>query len=98
MSRRRNAHGLPGVGTRAHRIRILERDNWTCGICHQPIDPELSVFESDWVGTIDHIRPRYFSGGHEDDNLQAAHLICNQKKGTRLTWAARIKPPKAAQL
>ena len=78
---RRAGLGLPGVGTRAHNERIGNRDNWICGICGMPVNPELSVYETEWAATIDHIIPRCKGGSNEDDNLQIAHLACNVRKG-----------------
>jgi|GEM_PF-4930033 len=31
---------------------------------------------------VDHIRPRYYGGGHEEDNLQILCRVCNTFKGT----------------
>lgn len=81
MSGRRKRNGLPRVGTRENKIRIGTRDRWVCGICHIPIDPGLSVYESDYAATIDHIMPRMAGGTHEDSNLQISHLKCNLDKG-----------------
>ena len=33
--------------------------------------------------TLDHIRPQVLGGGHETDNLQTAHLRCNESKHMR---------------
>jgi len=92
--RRMPGTGLPRVGTVAHKIRIGERDGWTCGICHQPIDPALSVYESDDAATVDHIVPRVAGGTHEDGNLQIAHLRCNNAKGVR-GYVGRSRQPRA---
>jgi len=72
-------HGL-------HRIRICTRDRWRCGICGGRIDPDLSPFVSDMAGSVDHVWPRWAGGGHDDGNLQAAHLRCNLAKGRRLRF------------
>lgn len=79
--RRHPGTGLPGIGTKAHRIRIGQRDGWFCGICWQPIDPDLSVYESIWASVVDHKQPKWAGGTHEDDNLQIAHYECNRIKG-----------------
>lgn len=93
--RRTRGTGLPRVGTVEHKIRIGERDSWICGICHQPIDSALSVYESDDAATVDHIVPRVAGGTHEDSNLQIAHLKCNNAKGVR-GYVGRSRQPKPA--
>lgn len=64
---------------RAKRKAILERDNWTCGICGESIDASEPVF-SPRSATIDHIIPRARGGSDLAENLQAAHRECNLKK------------------
>lgn len=63
----------------AQRRRILERDGWTCQLCHAPIDPKLT-FPHPGSASIDHRDP---DGEHVDANLQAAHLGCNVEKGRK---------------
>ena len=55
-----------------------------CAICGMPINKRLK-FPDPMSATVDHIIP-IARGGHPSDpqNLQAAHLICNQVKGSRL--------------
>jgi 5-methylcytosine-specific restriction endonuclease McrA len=77
---RRRGTGLPRVGTKEHKQRIGERDNWICGLCGWFIIPTLSVYdtsEGKWAAVIDHIVPRCIGGNHEDENLQIAHYQCN---------------------
>ena len=62
---------------------IFERDNWTCGLCDEPIDPELRFPDSD-SASIDHIIPISHGGDDTPDNVQAAHLSCNLSKGNRV--------------
>ena len=54
------------------RIRILSRDGYVCGICGR-----------DGANSVDHIVPRIRGGSHNDDNLRAAHAICNSQLGGR---------------
>lgn len=56
-----------------------------CAICGLPINKKLK-FPDPMSATVDHIIP-VAKGGHPSDpsNLQAAHLICNQVKGTKTT-------------
>ncbi len=62
---------------------IHERDNWTCGICTEPIDPTLR-WPDRWCATIDHKIPLARGGRHERANVQSAHLTCNCSKNARL--------------
>lgn len=45
-----------------------------CGICNNPI-------EYTWELTVDHVQPKSRGGSNRVDNLQPAHMTCNQKKG-----------------
>ena len=56
-----------------------------CALCGKPVDRSLK-FPHPLSPTIDHIIPIQ-KGGHPFalENLQLAHLVCNQTKGTRLT-------------
>jgi 5-methylcytosine-specific restriction endonuclease McrA len=66
-----------------HAKEIYERDNWTCGICDEPIDP-ASKLPDRMSASIDHIIPISKGGTHERANVQAAHLHCNVSKGAKL--------------
>jgi hypothetical protein len=59
---------------------IYERDGWVCGICDQAIDPSLRHPDPQ-SASLDHIRPLIAGGEHSRDNTQAAHLVCNLRKG-----------------
>lgn len=55
-----------------------------CWLCGRPIDPDLR-FPHPWSFSIDHAIPLKHGGEVLDpDNLRAAHLRCNQRKGTRI--------------
>lgn len=57
----------------------------TCAICGLPIDKSLK-FPHPMSITADHIIPVSKGGDPMAlDNLQAAHLICNEVKGSKLT-------------
>lgn len=59
--------------------RVFERDNWTCGICHGPIDSTLTGH--DRLGpSVDHIIGLGDGGEHSYANTQAAHMACNAGK------------------
>lgn len=64
--------------------RIYKRDDWTCQLCGKPIDRE-AVAPAPLAPTIDHVIPLNRGGTHEPGNVQAAHFICNSRKGDRLT-------------
>lgn len=57
------------------RLRIAERDGWTCQLCKRPIQCLLSL-------SIDHIKPRSKGGSDALSNLQAAHKACNGIKSS----------------
>lgn len=70
------------------RKNILKRDKHKCGYCGR----------GDIPLTIDHIMPKARGGGDNWDNLVAACMTCNNKKGDRTPQEAamplRIKPYK----
>lgn len=67
-----------------NRRRVLD-ESPVCALCGMPIDRSL-MFPDPMSATVDHIIP-IIKGGHPSDpaNLQAAHLICNQMKASKLT-------------
>ena len=66
--------------TVAQRREVLDRDDRTCGICGQPIDPEVPAGRPE-SATVDHIVSVHDGGDwYEPANLQAAHLRCNVAK------------------
>ena len=66
--------------------QLAQRDGATCGICHKPVDMNLRrTKNAKWCASVDHIIPRSHGGGHGPDNLQLAHLYCNQVKSDRVT-------------
>jgi hypothetical protein len=60
-----------------HLEHLLERDEWTCGICQ-------NVLETGTEMHVDHIIPRSRGGDDCLSNLQPAHARCNIWKGSRL--------------
>lgn len=58
-----------------------------CGICGNPIDPELK-YPHPMAGCVDHIIP-IAKGGHPSDiaNLQKAHWYCNRQKSDKIIKA-----------
>lgn len=72
-------------GTKTERfssIKIFERDNWICGICHKKVDKMLRYPDPMSV-SIDHIVPISRGGTHTKDNVQCSHLSCNVRIKTR---------------
>ena len=66
---------------RAEKISIcIERQDGKCGICGDQLAGEIH---------IDHIIPRALGGPDTLDNLQAAHAVCNLRKGARLIEGAK---------
>lgn len=67
------------------RIVVAERDNWTCGICGNGIDPEAPFHLEDGhynpeYLNVDHIVPVAAGGAHSYENVQATHARCNNRK------------------
>lgn len=63
-----------------NRLTIYERDDWTCQLCSDPVDPALHHLD-DWAASLDHIVPRSKGGTHEPENLRLAHRWCNSVRG-----------------
>lgn len=71
---------------------LLERDNWTCGICGERIDPSLK--HPDRMSyQVDHIVPISKGGDHSWANVQAAHFHCNAGKRDRIKAPVEEKKP-----
>ncbi|MFF4392380.1 HNH endonuclease [Streptomyces sp. NPDC001552] len=67
------------------RVRIFERDDWICQLCHKALDPSALVPDP-LAPTLDHITPLANGGTHEPANVQAAHFLCNSTKSNREDW------------
>jgi hypothetical protein len=65
------------------RSQVLDRDGWTCYLCHQAIDYRL-VPPDMLCGTADHVVPLVRGGATELSNLKACHFWCNIMKRGRL--------------
>ena len=66
----------------ALKARVYLQSNGKCGICAEHID-STRTYPDQLSLSIDHIIPRSQGGTHKLDNLQAAHLVCNSKRGAR---------------
>ena len=70
------------------RLRILERDGYTCQVCGlgagdpDPANPARKVRLQ-----VDHIVPRSEGGSNEDDNLRALCNVCNEGRSNLVTPA-----------
>lgn len=62
---------------------LLIRDFLICGICDQPVDPDLK-WPAHRSVTVDHIIPVAHGGSDDIENLQLAHLACNATKQDRV--------------
>lgn len=65
--------------SRAKRLALYERDSWTCQICLEPVDRDVT--RGDWAPSLDHIVPRSRGGSDDLENLRVAHLWCNSVRG-----------------
>lgn len=60
------------------RLRVLQRDGYTCHYCRGE------------ATEVDHVIPRALGGGEDDDNLVAACVACNRSKGKRIAPKKRF--------
>lgn len=72
---------LPAADIRP--LDIYERDSWVCGVCGDGIDPD-TAWPDPLSASLDHILPLSKGGHHVPENVQAAHLSCNVRKGDRV--------------
>ena len=79
--RRKHGHSNDATGP-ARRMRLGERDAWTCHLCWQVVDLNLQ-YPHPFSASLDHVTPRSMGGSHRRDNLKLAHLECNVKRGTK---------------
>lgn len=58
---------------------IFERDGWVCQLCGRRLGSR--PVPDNQAPTIDHIVPLSRGGADESSNVQAAHFLCNSRKG-----------------
>lgn len=58
---------------------IYERDKGTCQLCHEPVDIEVKWPDEKSL-SLDHVIPLARGGKHCPENVQLAHLGCNNHK------------------
>jgi hypothetical protein len=65
--------------------QLAERDGSACALCGEPVDMTLRRFDpnGEMCASVDHVTPRSLGGSHEPENLQLAHMLCNQRKSNR---------------
>lgn len=85
------AHYLGRRGRRAGADRspyslanIAERDGWDCSLCDEPIDRLIS-YPDEMCVSVDHVVPLARGGSDTLTNVALAHLVCNKRKGARVT-------------
>ena len=88
---RRRARKQGAFVADVNRRDVYERDEWTCQLCGQPVDPEATVPEPT-APTIDHVLALANGGTHEPGNVQLAHFLCNALKGDRQgVWISPVR-------
>ena len=66
-----------GKVDRSRRIKVLERDNYTCQICGRSIEDGVKL-------EIDHVIPKSKGGTYKMDNLQTLCFDCNRGKRDKI--------------
>lgn len=79
---RRRAIKRDAYVAHVYRIRIFERDKWTCRLCGKKTRQDKTV-PHPLAPVIDHIVPLSKGGTHEPANTQCAHFLCNSIKSDR---------------
>lgn len=70
-------HSASGARWKAQRLRVLNRDGWTCGYCGKQLVGDDA--------TVDHVEPIALDPGrtYADHELIACCRSCNAAKGAR---------------
>ena len=73
------------------RLAIYARDNWTCQLCSEPVDPDLGPSDP-WAATLDHIECQSWAliPDHSPANLRLAHRWCNSVRGDETYYSVDI--------
>ncbi len=82
--RRRARKKTGSAGVRVVAAVIFDRDEWTCGLCGEPVDHAVA-YPDPLSPSLDHVVPLSKGGTHAEANVQLAHLHCNIAKGARIT-------------
>lgn len=81
--RRRALKRQTETGGPVFREEIADRDGWICGLCGEPVSPDVA-WPDPLSPSVDHIVPLSKGGGHTVENVQLTHLQCNVRKGDRV--------------
>lgn len=78
--------------SKAERLRIFERDEWTCHLCGDFLDAS-AVWPAPGSPVLDHVIPLSRGGPTVAENLKAAHARCNNLRSDRDlgTYMAEVK-------
>lgn len=82
-SQKRKAKKLHNGYESYERIHVFVRDCWTCQICFELVDDTLQ-YPDPYSKSIDHIIPVVRGGPDTFDNVQLAHLVCNNRKKAKM--------------
>ena len=85
-----------------HAAFCYERDSWMCKLCGLPIGKNR-VAPHPLSPSLDHIKPQVLGGSDEPDNLQTAHLRCNESKHVKAQRGSTLRvvmqaPPELLEL
>jgi 5-methylcytosine-specific restriction endonuclease McrA len=78
--RRARKHGVEYENV--DRAYILKRDGFVCQLCRKPLMMDVE-YPHPLYPTMDHVIPLAMGGSHVVSNVQAAHMICNSRKGAK---------------
>lgn len=83
--------------SKAARLAIYERDEWTCQLCFDPA-PITPDYQDPWAPTLDHIICQSWTEepDHSPRNLRLAHRWCNSMRGNESRWTAEDFAPAIA--
>lgn len=79
---RRRAAKAGAAVERFTNAEVFERDDWTCGICDEPVDQALT-YPDPMSASLDHVVPLSLGGPHTRGNARCSHLVCNIRRGNR---------------
>lgn len=79
---RRRARKVSAYVEDVDRDFVMARDKWICHLCGDKI-PKNAKWPSGLFGTLEHVVPLASGGAHSYNNIKAAHLSCNCKKGSK---------------
>lgn len=66
-------------------LRVAERDNWICYLCHRAVMRGATIVREQW--SMEHVIPLSKGGRHTYDNVRLAHRGCNSSKNNKMPTA-----------